>query len=96
MKEPDHNSTVVALQYDGTCAPQVTAKGRGEIADEIIRLAREHDIPLYEDVELVNLLARLDLGDEIPEALYITVARVIAFAYSLAGKTAPQVDKPAK
>lgn len=94
MKESGNKPTAVALQYDGRQAPRVTAKGYGEVAEEIIRLAREHNIPLYEDVELVGLLSRLDLGDEIPEALYIAVARVIAFAYLLAGKTAPFADDP--
>lgn len=80
----------VALRYDGQNAPRVTAKGRDRLAEEILALAREHNVPLQENAELAGLLARLDLGEEIPEALYIAVAQVIAFAYYLSGK-APAV-----
>ena len=76
----------VALHYDGKSAPRVTAKGRGELAREIIELAREHGIPLREDPDLVALLSQLELDAEIPRALYVTVAHVIAFAYFLTGK----------
>jgi len=76
----------VALKYDGSNAPTVTAKGRGDLARQIFELAKEHDIPLDEDPELVRLLSSIPLGDEIPEALYIAVAEVIAFAYMLSDK----------
>ncbi|MBT3308731.1 MAG: flagellar protein FhlB [Gammaproteobacteria bacterium] len=76
----------VALQYDGSGAPKVTATGKGLIADQIIALAKEHEIPLYEEPELVQLLSAVELGSEIPENLYIAVAEVIAFAYQLSGK----------
>lgn len=76
----------VALFYDGKTAPKLTAKGTNEVAEEIIALAKEYDIPIREEPELVNLLARLKLGEEIPRELYIAVAEVIAFAYMLKGK----------
>lgn len=78
--------TAVALHYTGRGAPRVTAKGKGIIADEILALAKEHRVPLHEDAALVGLLARIELGDEIPEKLYRAVAEVIAFAYRLSGK----------
>jgi flagellar biosynthesis protein len=80
----------VALQYDGERAPRVTAKGRNELAETIIRLAREHGVPLQENEPLAGLLAGVELGDEIPEALYLAVAQVIAFAYHLSGKVPEQ------
>jgi len=79
-------TTAVALHYDGKNAPRVTAKGTGELAEKIIALAKEHGIPLQENAALAALLAKLELGDEIPEALYLAVAEVIAFAYLLSGK----------
>lgn len=51
-----------------------------------MRLARESHVPLHEDVHLVQALGEVDLGAEIPEALYIAVAQVLAFAYELSGK----------
>lgn len=77
---------VIALKYDGSNAPNLTAKGNDELAEEILRIAREHEVPIYENADLVRLLARLELGDAIPEALYQTVAEIIAFAWYLKGK----------
>ena len=76
----------VALEYDGENAPQVSARGVGEIAEQIIQIAQQHGVPLQQDHELVEILAELGLGEEIPESLYRAVAEVIAFAYILKGK----------
>jgi len=84
--QADNVNIAVALHYDGDNAPSVTAKGHGDIARHIYEIAREHDVPLHEDAELVQLLAQLDLGEEIPRALYVAVAEVIAFAYLVSGK----------
>ena len=81
------SASAVALRYNGVGAPRLTAKGDGELAQRIIRLAEQHDIPLHHDADLVALLSRIDLGEQIPEALYLAVARVLAFAYTLSGKT---------
>jgi len=76
----------VALKYDGQNAPTISAKGRGDIAQEIIDIALANDVPLDNNPELVKLLSSIPLGDSIPEALYIAVAEVIAFAYLLSDK----------
>lgn len=76
----------IALRYDGTGAPKVTAKGELAVANRIIELAEAHDIPLYPDPQLAATLVQIPLGDEVPEALYRAVAEVISFAYLLAGK----------
>lgn len=81
----------VALFYDGENAPTITAKGEGNTAQEIIDIAREHGITLCENKPLLELLMSLELGDEIPENLYIAIAQIIAFAYQLQGKT-PATD----
>jgi len=83
----------VALFYDGNNAPQITAKGWGKTAEEIIAIAQEHQVPLCDNPALVDLLVTLELGDEIPEALYIAVAHIIAFAYELQGKNSAQTPK---
>ncbi len=84
---PDQLQKAVALYYDGNNAPHVSAKGTGKIAEEIMAIAREHGVPLCDNPSLVDLLVTLELGDEIPENLYIAVAYIIAFAYQLEGKT---------
>lgn len=76
----------IALEYSGGGAPRVTAKGDGALAEEIIRLAQAHDIPLRSDRELVQMLGAIELDQEIPEVLYRAVAEVIAFAYLVRGK----------
>ena len=76
----------VALEYDGKNAPVLTAKGIGDVAEQIIRIANQNNIPLHEDRELINILAQINLGEEIPENLYRAVAEVIAFAYIISGK----------
>lgn len=86
MSEQMEKSLAVALKYDGENAPKVTAKGSQDIAEQIIALAKKHNVPLSENKELVTLLSTLELGEEIPEVLYLAVAEVIAFAYMLKGK----------
>jgi flagellar biosynthesis protein len=88
MNNSDHKpkKRAVALHYDGEHAPHITARGVDAIAEEIIAIAREHSIPLREDNELVAMLSQLDLGDEVPEELYVVVAEVLAFAYFITGR----------
>jgi flagellar biosynthesis protein len=86
MKKRSSDKTAVALHYDEKNAPRISAKGRGKIADEILALAEEHGIPLHQDRELSALLAQLELGEEIPQELYLAVAEVLAFAYMLTGR----------
>ncbi|MEG5265796.1 EscU/YscU/HrcU family type III secretion system export apparatus switch protein [Pseudomonas sp. JDS28PS106] len=76
----------IALTYDGQRAPTLSAKGDDQLAEAILAIAREYEVPIYENAELVKLLARMELGDSIPEALYRTIAEIIAFAWHLKGK----------
>jgi len=76
----------IALTYDGQKAPVLSAKGDDELAEAILAIAREYEVPIYENAELVRLLARLELGDAIPEQLYRCIAEIIAFAWYLKGK----------
>lgn len=77
----------IALTYDGQKAPVLSAKGDDELAEAILAIAREYEVPIYENAELVRLLARLELGDAIPEQLYRCIAEIIAFAWYLKGKS---------
>jgi len=81
----DKSPKAVALKYDRkkNHAPRVIAKGRGEIAEKIIEVAKAHSVPLYEDINLIQILEALDLETEIPPELYRAVAEVLAFIYRL-------------
>jgi len=74
-----------ALKYDAqiNSAPVVKAKGAGTVAQKIIQTARDHNVPIKEDPDLVELLVQLDLEQEIPSELYKIVAEILAFVYSL-------------
>jgi flagellar biosynthesis protein len=86
-RQPDQQPDIaVALHYSGEGAPKVVAKGRGELAERILERAREHGVPLRESAELVEVLATVDIGRQIPEPLYRAVAEVIAYAWSLKGQ----------
>ena len=75
----------VALAYspDKDVAPRVVASGSGKIAEKIIALARQHDIPMVEDPALAAALATVNLGEEIPPELYLVVAEVLAYIFCM-------------
>jgi len=96
MNDPrPKNQLAVALHYNGNGAPRVTAKGGGLVAEKIIETAREHKVPLQEDAALAATLSRIELGREIPRELFVAVAHVLAFAWSVAGKKDVMVKKEA-
>ncbi len=86
--KPDKPKTAIALTYDPDSggAPRVSAKGQGAVAEEILALARANGVHLHEDKQLAAALAQIPLGDDIPQALYVAVAEVLAFAYYLSGR----------
>lgn len=81
----DSPPKAVALKYKRGVdpAPKLVAKGRGELADKILELARKHNVPIQRDQALVNALYVLDLNETIPEDLYKAVAEVLAFVYRM-------------
>ncbi len=81
----------VALTYDREkqSAPKVAAKGKGRIAQKIIDIARQHDIPIKDDPDLIEVLSTLDIDEEIPPELYVAVAELLAFIYSANKEKAP-------
>ncbi|AHN20899.1 EscU/YscU/HrcU family type III secretion system export apparatus switch protein [Lysinibacillus sphaericus] len=77
-------------QFD---SPSVVAKGKGKVAENILARASEHDVPIYEDPNLVQLLGQLDLNESIPEELYQAVAEVFAFIYHLDQQHSKNIEK---
>ena len=73
----------VALRYDAEkeAAPKIVGKGAGHLAEKLLELAKKHNIPIHEDSDLVNILSKLELNDEIPPSTYIVVAEILSFIY---------------
>ncbi|MBL8858204.1 MAG: EscU/YscU/HrcU family type III secretion system export apparatus switch protein [Planctomycetes bacterium] len=82
----------VALRYEpaANSAPRVVAKGRGAVADQILRTARAHGVPVREDKDLVELLSACELLDEIPVELYTAVAHVLTYLHALNQERSPE------
>ncbi|MCP3874230.1 MAG: flagellar biosynthesis protein FlhB [Desulfobacteraceae bacterium] len=83
-----YKKKAVALKYDREIdsAPKIIAKGKGKVAHKIIELARKHDIPIKDDPDLVEVLSSLEIDEEIPSEIYVAVAELLAFVYSMNSK----------
>lgn len=79
----------VALHYGTEQAPVVVATGEDRLAEQILALARDHHVPIFQNPLLSDMLARLKTGEQIPEGLYRVVAELIAFVYFVRGRMAP-------
>lgn len=80
-----HRKKAAALKYDITSdeAPKVIASGKGTIADKIIEAAEEHNIPIRQDEDIIDILIQLNIGEEIPTELYQAIAEILSFIYRL-------------
>ena len=70
----------VVLEYDSSRGvPHVVAQGKGYVAERIIEIAEENQVPIHEDPELAHMLNMLQMGDEIPPELYHVVAQILIY-----------------
>ncbi|MDD1792431.1 EscU/YscU/HrcU family type III secretion system export apparatus switch protein [Enterovibrio sp. ZSDZ42] len=86
MKNP---KAAIALRYDGVNAPQVSAKGYDALAEKLIEEMEKNGGLVHSDEALMNWLSALEIGDEVPESVYLVIAELIAFAWYLDGQTPP-------
>ncbi len=84
----------VALRYEPPRhdAPRIVAKGRGEVAEQILEIARANGIAIREDADLVALLDAVDVDMEIPLEAFIAVAEILAYVYRVNGRQPPSPD----
>lgn len=90
----DSDRTAVAIRYqpvDEGSAPKVVASGRGWIAEKILEVAFAHGIKVREDADLAEILAAVDLDEEIPVEAFIAVAEILRYVYAANGTKAPEV-----
>ena len=83
MKKKKAKAVALKYETEKDSAPRVVAKGKDIVAEKIIETAKAHNVPLYEDKNLVQVLEALDIDTEIPPELYRAVAEVLAFIYRL-------------
>jgi flagellar biosynthesis protein len=84
MSNATPQQEAVALAYEaGDFAPNVLAKGRGAIAENIIAIAKENGVFVHESKDLVSLLMQVDLDEHIPAELYQAIAEILAWLYRL-------------
>lgn len=84
----------IALSYhEGMYAPKVVAKGNGAIAEEIIRRAAEAGVYVHQSADLVQLLMRIDLDEQIPESLYLAIAEILAWVRRLETPPPPAINQ---
>ena len=84
MAPREEKKTAVALEYElGEQAPKGIATGQGRIAEKIIDVAKEANVPVHKDEKLARSLSVLDIGEYIPPELYSIVAEVLVFVDSM-------------
>ncbi len=95
MSKYEKRTKAVALRYEEkrTAAPEVVAAGSGKVAEKIIEAAREAGVVIKEDPDLVELLAKVPIGEQIPAELYQTVAELLSFVYSVNTKYKEKYNK---
>lgn len=89
--KPSAQQVAVALAYGqgNSGAPKVVAKGRGLVAQAIIERAKQNGVFVHESEDLVGLLMKVELDQEIPPQLYMAVAELLAWLYRLEHADAP-------
>jgi flagellar biosynthesis protein FlhB len=89
ITNPTHVAVAVRYLQPEMEAPVVVAKGAELLAQRIRETALEHGVPLVERRELARALyASVEVGREIPPALYQAVAEILAFVFRMKGGAA--------
>lgn len=84
ITNPAHISVAVKYNREAMEAPKVIAKGTELFARKIVEIARDHNIPIIENVPVARALFRIvDINREIPPELYKAVAEILIFVYNL-------------
>lgn len=79
------NQKAVALEYGKEAQPTVVATADGDAAEDLVEAAIASDIPVFKDVGLQRALSDLDIGEAVPESLYVSVAVALSWAFWLRG-----------
>jgi flagellar biosynthesis protein len=91
----DKDKSAVALKYDRgkDPAPKMVAKGKGVIAEQIVKVALDNNIEVREDADLVEVLEKLDIDAIIPLDAYAAVAEILSYVYKTNAKARANLDR---
>ena len=82
QNQPKRQSALaISYEKNKDSAPVIVAKGKGTIAERILQIAKDNNIPIHHDPDLIEVLSKLDLGQEIPTDLYKLIAEVLVYVY---------------
>ena len=88
----DHENKGIALKYS-VDIPKILAIAQGELLKHLLKLAEKNNITIYKDPDLTEVLSRFEVGAEIPEVLYKTIAEVLAHCYKVNSDFREKIDK---
>ena len=80
------NKAVALVYRDPLPAPFIIAKGKGELAEKILKLAEEGGVEIVKDRELAERLFYVETGEWIPEDCYEIIAELLVFVYRVKSK----------
>ncbi len=91
IKKKSVRATAVALKGPGEDRriPEITAAGRGELAERILQIAFENGIKVREDSDLAEMLAAIEIDSPIPPEAFMAVAEILHYVYIANGKHNP-------
>lgn len=89
-----NKKSAVALRYPSNAQePLIAAKEKGVLAERMIAIARENDVPVVENEMLTNVLSVQQIGQCIPEETWLAVAQIFAYINKVENDNAKNVYK---
>lgn len=89
ITNPTHVAVALLYKRGSMLAPEVIAKGAGELAQTMKKMARTHRVPVIENKSLARRLFRkAGINSAVPESLFTDVAKILVAAYAASGKHA--------
>jgi flagellar biosynthesis protein FlhB len=89
VTNPTHLAVALKYEHGRMAAPQVVAKGAGDIVDRMKQVARRHGVTIVENRLLARQLHELDIDQAVPESCYAEVARILVWIQEARRRSAP-------
>jgi len=97
-RPPDPKQVAVALHYNRgeDKVPRVVSSGRGAVAERILELAFAHGVKVREDADLAEILAAVEIGEQVPLAAFAAVAEILFYIYRANERHAAAASAPSE